>query len=190
MLINVKDLYRKVGEVKESSSTVSERTTADTRLLEDLIMKEAPRRDNLEVLNFEKEGLSEENLFEDGVLKSLADKYGIHAFLRIKLRDYHVTRRKSKDHYPHNQHVYQDTTLHGISFSCALISPEGKYLDFLDHRNSIEERHTYQAVPGQDTTTILEAGFDVKGDYREIAHFLGLESLETMGMRVFEYAGF
>lgn len=179
MLLSVKDLYAKKGQIREDSNTISDRTTSERIQLEEKLMG-MYSDEKLLVLDVQAEGLKQEDLLKPEVIRELAKKYNVARFLGVKLRRYQILNRQFEDAYVHNKGVIRDSRLHQMEYSLAWISPEAKYLDFTDHSVKKEEEEIYLLEEGQ-RTEISVSMIKEDGSVSSNLHFLGLESIESLG---------
>lgn len=179
MLLSVKDLYAKKGQIREDSNTISNRTTSERTELEEKLMG-MHSDEKLLVLDARAEGLEQEDLFKPEVIRELSKKYNVARFLGVKLRRYQILNRQFEDAYVHNKGVLRDSRLHQMEYSLAWISPEAKYMDFTDHSIKKEEEEIYLLEEGQ-RTEISVSKIREDGSVSSSLHFLGLESIESLG---------
>ncbi len=180
MLLEVKDLYRKQGFLSESGSVPVTREEPDVLEFQ---MKMAKTQGNRYMSLESAVGYKQDqNLYDPVVLKELAIKNAVDAFVRVRMRRYGVVETRAIDQYKHNQHVFRDSREHFLELSVALISPEGQYLDFFDVTQAVSEFRVYEKKPNQDPRLISVAEYDqslravIQTDY-----FLGLDQIRGMG---------
>ena len=187
LVLDVKDLYRLKGHVNEMGKSIgdSKRTTIETEDLETRLISGGFPSDK--VYFHRPKNRDKEQLFNPQVLEKLAIKNGVKYFLRVKLRRYSRLEREYQDRYKHNEYIYQKTVDHSADISYALLSTEGRYIDFIDDKQSFQERLVFQQVPDKEPLLILQEGFDeIQKKWVSKTNYLGLDTIVPMANYVAE----
>jgi len=187
LVIGVKDLYGLKGEINEIGESIGDtnKTTKEIMEFEARIMSSKFLSNKVKFYSSSNESDDEHILYDSGTLKKLSFDVGVEYFLRVKLRGYSQIEREYEDRYKHNQYIYQKTVDHSSEISYALISKEGRYIDFVDDKHSFQERIVYQKLPDQPPLIILKEGFDHNREkWIMETNFLGLDTIVPMAQDV------
>ena len=187
LVIDVKDLYGLKGKINNIGESIGDtkRTTKEIIEFEAQLMSSEFLSNRVSFYSFSDKSHDKSVLYEPGFLEKLSLSLGVEYFLRVKLRGYSRIERDYKDRYKHNEHVYQKTVDHISEISYALLSKEGRYIDFVDDKQSFQERIVYQQLPSKKPLIILREGFDQNREkWLTETNFLGLDTIVPMAQDV------
>lgn len=187
LVMDVQDLYGLKGEIKETSeSTINtSRTSQEIIDFEARLMSSEFSSKKVNFYSSNRKNYDKSIMYDSGALKKLSLDAGVEYFLRVKLRGYSRIEREYKDRYKHNEHVYQKTVDHSSEISYALLSKEGRYIDFVDDKKSFQERIVFQASPDKELVVILREGFDQnQKKWITETNFLGLDTIVPIAQDV------
>ena len=187
LVIDVKDLYGLKGKINQTGESIGDtyRTTQEIIDFEARLMSGVFTSKKVSFYSSNDKNYDKTLLYDPKVLEKLAIDTNAEYFLRVKLRSYSRIEREYEDRYTHNKNVYQKTVDHTAEISFALLSTEGRYIDFVDDKSSFQERIVYQQLPDKEPILILRAGFD-KNQKKWIskANYLGLDTIVPMAKDV------
>ncbi len=134
--------------------------------------------------------VSRQDLFNPETLKKWIGAQEFSRLISLKLTRYATVLQRSKDRYIQNKNVYRESRFHDLEFSYAILSPEGRYLDFQDVELRIEEVSTFQEMENGKRVMISLKGFDPPSElWKDENYFLGMEGLQGLPMTVLKSLG-
>ncbi len=180
LVLNIKDLYGLKGQVNELGESIGEtnRTTLEIKDLETRLMSGGFPSNKVYFYLPKLADNANAQIYNPEFLEKLASEAKVEYFLRVKLRRYSRLEREYKDRYKHNEHIYQKTVDHSADISYALLSTRGRYIDFIDDKQSFQERLVFQQIPDKERLLILEEGFDEsQKKWISKTNYLGLDTV-------------
>lgn len=190
MVLDVEDLHRKKGFLRETENQLAERTEEEAKVFAASLMKTESSTDLL-FYSEEKYGFSPQELYSAENLQKLAEKAGVDYFLKIKLRNYGTMFRRQIDLYPRNKGVFNEEKQYTVDFAYAVLNAQGLYVDFLDYKGSLVESWVYRIDEDGSRTNISSVSYDTqKNDILSVQNFLGLEKIGEFGTSLVSFLEF
>lgn len=189
MVLDVEDLHRKKGFLRETENQLEDRTEEEVRSFADSLMK--TESSNLLFYSREKYGFSTQELYLADNLRKLAEIAGVDYFLKIKLRNYGTMFRRQIDLYPRNKGVFNEEKQYSADFAYAVLNAQGLYVDFLDYKGSLAESWVYRINENGERLDISSEAYNPQTKtVVSTQNFLGLEKVGEFGTSLVSFLEF
>jgi hypothetical protein len=190
MVLDVEDLHRKKGFLRETENQLEDRTEEEAKAFVGALMK-TESSDSLLFYSQEKYGFSPQELYSADNLRKLAENAGVDYFLKIKLRNYGAMFRRQIDLYPRNKGVFNEEKQYTVDFAYAVLNAQGLYVDFLDYKGSLVESWVYRMDENGKRLDISSEAYDPKiKTVVSTQNFLGLEKIGEFGTSLVSFLDF
>jgi hypothetical protein len=113
-------------------------------------------------------------------LGKIAQEFQADYLLKVKLRNFHTTKFAQSDRYERNKDLSRTLLTHVFQVSCAVLSPEGKFLDFRDYALSVDEE-TVLYHKDNPASVVSYSRLNKHGKMEQKSNYLGLEMVEGYG---------
>lgn len=182
MLSSVRDLYRQDGQTNALEETFMSFASE--------IGQNTNNSGNSQLL-FLPRKIAQADLYDPAVLAKLSDEFSLDGFLRVKLTRYNLIEQNFVDRYERNEGLRKQVIYHDVELAYALIDKNGQYKDFKDLKNRLEESLIFEDSNPEKKVFLAFKGWDTKLQiWKDETYFLGLDSLDNIGVFLWNISGF